>query len=180
MTCFPQHCWHQPCCCRLCVCAEVPSEMPYSWRRRRRRHVNLAEGTQLPPHTRPLARTQAQRVRSPTGSPETALRDAVPFCSPSTAAAVCSCAPPLPAVSRRKLLALAFKREGEQPLSSPGSSPSVGCESPGVVPSLAHRGLMAREGEEAAPAVPVTASLAQRILKRLGVKPSACAGSGTF
>lgn len=54
MTCFPQRCWHQPCCCRLCVCAEVPSEMPYSWRRsRRRRHVNLAEGTQLPPHTQP-------------------------------------------------------------------------------------------------------------------------------
>lgn len=144
------------------------------------RREHNSHPTRSPSPALPSTRTQAQRVPSPTGSTETALRDAVPFCSPSTAAAVGSCAPPLPAVSQRKLLALAFKREGEQPLSSPGSPLSVGCESPGVVPSLARRGLMAREGEEAAPAVPVTASLAQRILKRLGVKPSACAGSGTF
>lgn len=48
------------------------------------------------------------------------------------------------------------------------------------VPPLSHRGLATWEGEEAAPAAPVTASLTPRIVKCLGMSSSACAGSGTF
>jgi len=120
MTCFPQHLWHQPCCCRLCVCAEVPWKRAASLELPKSQEVSgePCRGNAAPTPELPLAQTQAQHGCSPTGSAETAQRRCG-FSSLGTDTALYLCTLTLAAVLRRKALGSGLQQEGEQPPRQP-------------------------------------------------------------
>lgn len=101
--------------------------------------MDLAEGTQVPPHTQPapsagpsLAPTWSQHVCSPTGSTETARRDAAAFPAlPQTHHTLLVCA----TAARRFMeegLNPCLPQEESSPQAAPGPRPAWAAGAPGV------------------------------------------------